>query len=643
VLTAGAGRAPWSGARPGAAGSTTVRRVTTIESTVGSRHTEQALGPEGFLRVLPPFDQLDEEAFAAALSALEITYVPAGTRILHRGGEPSTHLCVVRKGTAMLSRDGIASLSVEPGEWYGLPSVLEDRAPEFDVDAIDDLLVYRLPGDVVHDLARTPAFAEQVTRGLATRLRATSEGTDARPAMVAMAPVITLVTRELVALAPGADVGEIARTMREAGVSSVVLRSDPPAIVTTRDLRDRVLAQGRGPDTDGLSVASRPILAVDAATPVTEARTTMLERSLHHLGIERDGELVAVVTAGDLLRHDASSPLHVQRELATAPRGAFAQVPERLHATVAGLLGGGLSPLEATRTVSLLTDVLVQRAITLALEELGPPPSPFAWLTLGSDARREQTLLTDQDHALVHGEVDDAGTAWFHGLATDVTDQLASAGLPRCPGGVMATNWAGSVATWRRRFERWLAQPDVDALYETNIFLDNRVVAGTLDVGELDEVVRARRGDGVLLARMAAAAGRYRPPIGLLHRLRSTADGTVDLKEGGINPIVSLARVLAVEAGSAARSTVERLEVAAEHGGISRDAAEELTEALRFLQQLRLEQQLWAGRSRTPLSNRIRLDAMSPTRRRHLKEAFVAVARVQHATIHRLGGEEVSH
>jgi signal-transduction protein with cAMP-binding, CBS, and nucleotidyltransferase domain len=119
-------------------------------------------------------------------------------------------------------------------------------------------------------------------------------------------------------------------------------------------------------------VASSPILSVDAATSIAEARTAMLERSLHHLGVEKDGELIAVVSTGDLLRSDASSPFHVQREFATVDRDAFTKVPERLHATVAGLRSAGLSPLEITRSVSLLTDVLLRR------------PSPWRSRTAGS-------------------------------------------------------------------------------------------------------------------------------------------------------------------------------------------------------------------------------------------------------------------
>ena len=605
--------------------------------------TQEALGPEGFLRTLSPFDELDAETFANVAASLEVTYVAAGTRVLTAGGEPSRYLHVVRKGTALHSTDGVPVLSAEPGEWFGLLSVMDERPPEFDVDAVDDLLLYRLPGDVVRRLARLPSFSDSITRGLASRLRAAATGEHGTPSLVAMAPVSTLVSRDLVSLPADADIGTIARTMREHRISSVVLRSDPPALVTTSDLRDRVLAEGRGPETPGLHVASCPILAVEATTPVTEAQVVMLERALHHFGVERDGELVAVITTGDLLRHDASSPLHVQRELAVASRATFAHVPKRLHATVAGLLSSGRSPLEVTRSVSTLTDVLLRRAVTLALDDLGPPPVAFAWLTLGSDARREQTLLTDQDHALVYADDadDDAGAAWFHDLATNVTDQLADAGLPRCPGGTMAVNWAGPLKRWRQRFEGWLTEPDVTALYEAGIFLDHRVIAGTLTVSVLDDTVRAHRHDRVLLARLAAAAATSRPPIGPLHRMRSAADGTVDLKAGGINPVVDLARVVAVEVGSVARSTVERLAAAAEHGAISHEGAEELTEAFGLLQGLRLEQQVRAWRDGTTASNRIRLDELSATRRRHLKEAFVAIARIQQVTIRRLGGEGI--
>jgi CBS domain-containing protein len=604
--------------------------------------------PVGFVRTLEPFRALDEDHLALIGRALEVVYVPAGTRLLSRGGPPATHLHLVRKGTALLSRDGAPVLTAEAGEWFALPSVLDAAPPAFDVDALDDLLLYRLPRAAVQQLTTDATFAAHVVAGLAARLRATgfgspSDGVGAATTVEGLQrPVGDLCSRGLVTVPRTADVREVAATMRAARVTSVVLDGQPAAILTDRDLRDRVLAEGHGPSTPAERIASHPIVGVPVETPVADAQVAMLDRGIHHLGVERDGRLVGIVTTGDLLRHHAASPLHVQRWLATAQRAELARTMDELHAVIRVLVAGGLGPLETARTLSSLTDTLTRRAIELVEAALGPAPAPFAWLALGSDARREQTLHSDQDHALVHAEVADDDAGWFHALAAGVTDLLEVAGLPRCPGGTMATRWCDPLSVWERRFEGWRTQPDVQALYETGIFLDHRVVAGTLDVGSLDAIVRGYGGNAVLLARLASAASTARPPVGLFHRLREDHEGRVDLKAGGLVPVADLARVLAVEVGSDARATVDRLAAARAGGVLSDEGAEELTEAFGFLLGLRLRTQVAARAAGTDATTLVRVDDLAPGPRRHLKEAFVAIARIQEVTVQRLGGDEVA-
>jgi CBS domain-containing protein len=604
--------------------------------------------PVGFVRSLEPFRKLGVEHQALLARDLEVIFVPAGTRLLTHGGPSATHLHLVRKGTALLSRDGAPVLTAERGEWFALPSVLDAAPPAFDVDALDDLLLYRLPRATVQQLTADPTFAAHVAAGLAARLRATGQitGDDGlgtvNAAEVLRLPIVDLCARGLVTIPRDADVQEAAARMRAARVTSLVLEGTPAAILTDRDLRDRVLAEGRGPDTPARLVASHPIVSVPAATPVAEAQVAMLDRGIHHLGVERDGRLVGIITAGDLLRHHATSPLHAQRRLASADRSELARTMHELHGVIGVLVSGGLGPLEAARTLSTLTDTLTRRAIELARDELGPAPAPFAWLTLGSDARREQTLFSDQDHALVHAEVAPDDRAWFAALAESVTALLESAGLPRCPGDTMATRWCDPLSVWTRRFETWLAEPDVQALYKTGIFLDHRVVAGELDVGALDAIVRRHRRDRVLLARMASAASTARPPVGLFHRLREDHEGRVDVKAGGLVPIADLARVLAVEIGTDARGTVDRLRAAEESKALSDEGADELVEAFTFLLGLRLHEQLTAGSEGGESTTLVRVDDLPASARRHLKEAFVAIARIQEVTVRRLGGSEVA-
>ena len=104
----------------------------------------------------------------------------------------------------------------------------------------------------------------------------------------------------------------------------------------------------------------------------------------------------------------------------------------------------------------------------------------------------------------------------------------------------------------------------------------------------------------------------------------------VDLKKGGIGPIVNLARVGALAAGSQERSTLERLVTAGNSGLLfKREDAALLAETFEFLLHVRLRQQLAALQTNQPIDHKVRLDALSALERRHLKEAFVTIRQVQ--------------
>jgi CBS domain-containing protein len=130
---------------------------------------------------------------------------------------------------------------------------------------------------------------------------------------------------------------------------------------------------------------------------------------------------------------------------------------------------------------------------------------------------------------------------------------------------------------------------------------------------------------------MARGALDFYPPLGFFNRLRSE-NGKVDLKKGGIAPIVGLARVAALAAGSGERSTLERLD-SAQHAGelLSRQDATALGEIFPFLFQLRLQEQLQALAAGSAIDHSVVLAALSPMHLRHLKEAFVLIKRIQDA------------
>jgi CBS domain-containing protein len=450
-------------------------------------------------------------------------------------------------------------------------------------------------------------------------------------------PIGALVARPPLFVGGGASVVEAARAMREAGVSAALVDDVPPGIVTDRDLRNRVLAEGLRPETPVRAVMSSPLFSLPAETPLFEALRRLLEREIHHLPVTRGGEVVAVLGDIDLLRHQSRSPLALLTRIEhLRGEGELAAYAEEVAGVAETLLAGGLGVAQIAGAVTSLGDVLTRRLLTIAERELGPAPCPYAWMALGSEGRREQVLLTDQDNAIAYGEDSGEARAYFAQLAGRVVDGLIRAGFPPCPGGYMATRWCRPLADWQAMFRAWVDVPEPRALLEAQVFFDFRAVGGELSLAPLEDVLVTAGRRELFLAQLARAALRGRPPLRFGGRIR-TEDGYVDLKAGAIAATVMLARTYALAAGSPARPTLERLRAAGEAGTLSRSGVEILGESFRFLARLRLREQLRALHAGETPSNRVRVDALSDLERRRLAEAFEAVRQLQDATALRFG------
>jgi len=205
-----------------------------------------------------------------------------------------------------------------------------------------------------------------------------------------------------------------------------------------------------------------------------------------------------------------------------------------------------------------------------------------------------------------------------------------AAGIPPCPGGYMATRWRLSLARWQEVFARWMEAPEPQALLDAQIFFDLRPVGGSLSLAALERLIQEKAKAGVFLYHLAQAALAFRPPLGLFGRVR-TEEGFIDLKRHALAPIVSLARVYALMAGSPARRTPERLKQGAEKGAVSLELAERLEEAYAFFFHLRLKAQLQALKEGRPPGNRVVYKALSPLERRRALEGFRAILEAQEA------------
>ncbi|MCB0110954.1 MAG: cyclic nucleotide-binding/CBS domain-containing protein [Caldilineaceae bacterium] len=586
-----------------------------------------------FLRHYPPFDSLTPKEFALLAADVEVMRAARGSAILQRGKEPSRYVYVVQQGTVSMLTEGQIYQVLETGESFGYPSLLSGEAPAYDVVAAEDTVLYRLPEPLFRTLLDNVAFAEYYLKSLIDRLRRATDTPTTTPERNLATPVKFLVAQPPLFVHAAATVQEAAHRMHAAGVSSILVQTEPPGILTDRDLRGKVLAAGLGPETPVQQVMSRPLQSMDSDAPVYRALQIMLEENIHHLALVEEGEIVGLISNTDLLRHQAQSPLFLQRQIAAIEEGmGLESYAKNITAMVESLFRGGLESAQIGQMVATLNDALIRRLAQLAEAHLGPPPVPYGWIVFGSEGRSEQLLLTDQDNALIYAEATPEAEHYFAALAESVVAGLIQAGFPPCPGGYMATQWCKPLAEWESVFVQWINRPEPQALMEASIFFDFRKVHGALSLEPLEEIIAHAHTQQLFIGHMVRAAQEFAPPLGFFGRIRSD-DGFIDLKQGGIAPIVGLARACALAAGSRERSTLERLVIAAESGTISKEGAETLAETFRFLMRLRLQAQLAGlhaeGSTMSIPSNRVNYQMLSPLERRNLKEAFSSIRQMQ--------------
>ncbi|HZA40145.1 MAG TPA: putative nucleotidyltransferase substrate binding domain-containing protein [Actinomycetota bacterium] len=587
--------------------------------------------PVEFVMEHPPFDHLDDGAAHLVATSLETLFFPQGARVLERGGDPSGHLYMIRKGTAELTIAGDVVQALEEGDTFGFPSLIGGAPPAFDVVATDDILVHRIPEGVFDKLMEEPSFAAFWLKGLGERLRLALPAEPMARGGDLATPVGRLLGRSPVTIDPAATVAEAAQVMRSERVSSVIVSADPPGIITDRDLRARVVADSRASDTPAAEVMSRPLKTVAESTPVYGALLLMLEEGVHHLPVTRGERIEGLVTDTDLLRHQARSPLYLRKSLEKAQSpDALAGYSNEIAEMAGSLFYAGLDTTSIGRVIASLNDALTVRLLRLAEEGLGAPPTPYAWIVYGSQGRSEQLVITDQDNALVYLEGSSGAAAYFDTLMARVTVGLQAAGFPEYQGKAITETRNVSLDELRKTIRSWVHVPDPEAILSASMFLDHRKVFGGLDLAPVESLMRAAEDEGLFMRNLAQDALRFTPPISLWRTIRNQE--AVDLKRGGIAPIVHLARLYALRARRWELSTIDRLAAAAEEGTLSSDASGELTESFRFLLGLRLAHQLRALSSGQMPADAVDSRLLSPRERRHLKDAFLVVRRLQKAT-----------
>lgn len=583
-----------------------------------------------FLGRYPPFDTLARPDLERVAAAARESRVVRGETVLVENGPPGEDLYVVRDGSMELDHKGSVVDVVSKGQLFGHPTLLSGQPPEFTVRAVEDSSLYVLPRAEAVEVLGRPEGAAFIAQSFRDRVLRTSQAARALPD-VRTVPVTSLIRREPVFCPPDMTVRKAAQLMNDELVTSLLVETpEGLGIVTDADLRSKVVAGDMPRDMPVSAIMTAPVLTVRADMLAPQASIEMMQAGINHLAVaDADGRVLGVVSAGSLMNLDALSPFALRWSIATAhDEDAVVHAATQLPGLFVSLVDAGLDGPAITRVITLLADVMTARLIDLSVARHGPAPAPFAWLALGSCARNELTLASDQDNGLAYEDTDDpTADAYFAVVADEVNKGLARCGFSYDESGVLARDphWRLSRSGWMNVFTRCLEVWDWNHLLRASIAFDFRRVAGSLDiVTPLSGILRQAPRRGGFLSGLGHLASQIPSPLGFRGRLT----GPIDIKKSGLLPVENLARFYAFARGISAGSTVERL-ASVQQMGQGNDEAHALSEAYASMSRLRLQHHAeLIGRGVAP-HNVIDTETLRPLARVTLQEALRTVAAAQ--------------
>ncbi|MGP5207320.1 DUF294 nucleotidyltransferase-like domain-containing protein [Corynebacterium casei] len=600
---------------------------------------------QNFLASIEPYRHLPEEELAALASKLTVRYIRRGEIVLDFE-EANDHLRIIRSGAIdILGPDNVLLDRRDPGLTFGYSTLMGTNASRYRMEAVEDSLVYEMPREVFMQLSKHYPDIARFYSSQSRRIRAAAEE-------ITNAGANTNVLRTHIhdvkiakprSCPPDLSIREAAQRMEEYSVSSLlVIEGDELlGIITDRDMRGRVVAQGVDTARPVADVMTKDLLTLGSESLAVEALMYMSERKIHHLPVVDKGTVTGIVTQNDIARLLHNDPVFLTADLSRKNSvDELADAFTRTTKVVAQLIESGAAPEETAGMITIAADSVARRLFTLGIEKFGTPPVDFAFVAVGSQGRREMVLASDQDNALVLADdfVHADHNAYFQKLTEFVCLGLDRAGQVLCPGDMMAMNpqWRMTVSEWEKTFSTWIGAPEPDALLNAQIFFDFRVIAGSNELGQevhdsaVSHGTNARR----MHAHLASLAARREPPLtffkGLVVERSGEYANTLDVKKGGTAGIVQMARLYALSAGHSSVETRERLRQASGKT-VSPAGSQNLLDAFDYLRSITLKHQASQIRAGQQPNYHIDPKQLSGMERENLRDAFSIIKNMQNA------------
>jgi CBS domain-containing protein len=548
-----------------------------------------------------PFDRLTSEEVEALRGSMDVVYFRPGETVIAEGVAPEG-LYLIIKGAVEERAQGELTGLLGPKDFFDSRAVVQGVSAGGFLAREETLCALAPRADMLRLIASNPRFGAFFYSDISRKLEALAQKDESSQIeSLTRARVKDLYLLPAAIIDSSDTIASAGRIMRDIDCNALLVRDgDRMGIITGMNLSKAVVLKGMTIDQPVRDVTQFKLVTVEPDEFVAQALLLMTKHNKRRIVVKEGDHFVGILEDINVLSFLAgNSQLVVGRIDRAATLQELGAAAKQIAEQIRPLRRQGVKFVVVAEIISDLNRRLFAKLFSL----LCPPElrEKACLIVMGSEGRGEQTIRTDQDNGLILSERVDLRA--LDRFREEFSGALADFGFPPCPGRVMVNNplWSRTLDQYRSDFGLWITTPDEQSAMNVAIFFDAEAVAGdaALLARAKKDLIEKAANERLFLARFARAIEAFEPPIGLFNTLK-TAEGegdALDLKKGGIFPIVHGVRSLAMEQGIEETNTFRRLARLAELDLLKEDFARDLARALDYLMTIRLDAQLDAAKS----------------------------------------------
>jgi CBS domain-containing protein len=580
-----------------------------------------------------PFSLLNAEELNYMAEHMDVGYFQKGETIIAGGGESEgLHLIVKGFVCELEAQEQNASHTlVHYGaeDYFGAWSAIRGRSIH-DFVADEETICYILPAKHLLELIyRNSHFGDYFNNQTLQQDLLANNNPDLDMAEFMLATVGTSCMHDALVIEATANIEQATRLMREQKAeSALVQRGRRYGMITRTDLLNALVLDKLPTATPVKEIANYRLVTVEASDYLFNALVRMTSHDIDRVVVMTDGQLQGVVELTEALSffssHSHVVGLRIERASSVEELAAAAK---DMDALIRSLHKQGVKVRFLMDLLAALNKRLMAKLFNLLVPEDVIPH--VCLVVMGSEGRGEQITKTDQDNGLIMRDSLD----WPNGPETmrEYARVLQEIGFPPCPGEVMVSNpfWVQPISEWTKRMQDWVNLGDEESILKLSIAVDAAPVAGNAALYKTSrnwffkEIQQHQR----FLTAFAKVATVFDTPLTLLGSIRNRSNG-IDLKRGGIFPIVHGIRTMALQYQIPENNTFARITALVDIGVLPRRMGNELQEAFGAFHLLRVKAELGrigSDSSQDGSQNMIDLDDLDRLEKDTLRQAFHVV------------------